>query len=457
MYILPLEPMTYKKQKRENEVLVKLRMIKLRKVKGVEVKEIAKVFQCSRNTVTNIVNGFDADIPADNQRLVLDKTNDLDTLEELLEPLRSKSTRPYTRHPGQATQAQEGRVVDLFNNHLGVGTKRMRKHLKRAYSRPGNNHCRVSQLDKSLSELTLAQIKGIYKRNTLEIKKKRSANGNVRHLYDYKSIAAFEYMHLDTKHILDLKALPQEIYDKFVDNKELPVYEWNLIDAKSRFRFIAYSRNLTAEFGLKFLLATVQYIRGVLSNHEIHMHLLTDNGTEFCSGSERKEKVWNGLLRFLNASIESYEPGFDVRKNLIERSHRTDDEEFFIPRGPYVHDKNTFLKEAREYSTYFNAVRPHDGIDMHDRTPLAVLNDCNVSGAKRLLNYPTMILEDHILDLSDITSMLTVAKYVSDYREQYGTDKLSQQALVELKLKVPYLKRHAQNVLTPYLLFTRRS
>jgi endonuclease I len=57
----------------------------------------------------------------------------------------------------------------------------------------------------------------------------------------------------------------------------------------------------------------------------------TDNGVEFFSGCQEKKKEWNDILGLLDASIDSYNPGWDVRKNLIERSHRSDDEELLIP------------------------------------------------------------------------------------------------------------------------------
>jgi len=118
---------------------------------------------------------------------------------------------------------------------------------------------------------------------------------------------------------------------------------------------MAYSHNLNSEFGLRYLLFVIQFIRAKLSNYGEKILIGADNGVEFCSSSERKETKWNDLLRVLNAEFYSYEPGRDIRKNLIERSHRTDDEEFFIPRGEFINDEGDFLEEARAYAFYFNA------------------------------------------------------------------------------------------------------
>jgi hypothetical protein len=62
-----------------------------------------------------------------------------------------------------------------------------------------------------------------------------------------------------------------------------------------------------------------------------HISLHTDGGAEFFSGSLKKQDEWNIILTQLDAEIDCYDPHWDIRKNLIERSHRSDDEEFLIP------------------------------------------------------------------------------------------------------------------------------
>ena len=448
MDILSPAAMSYKDLKKENELLAKLQIVKLFKIKEFSKTAIAKSFKCHRNTVANIIKDFDKHISESDQEILLTKTNKIETITNIMEPLRSKSTRPISRHPKQATTEQELQLVDIFNNYLPVGPKRMMRHVKRSFGNAGNKYRRVSSLERSLTELSLAQIKGIYKRNNLQVKKKRSVNGEVKHIYDYTSIAAFENIHMDTKHILDQGALPSQVYEKFKQDNELPIYEWNIIDAKSRFRFIAYSHNLASEFGLKFLVSTIQYIRGTFSNYDLHINILTDGGAEFYNRSLRKEKKWNKILNAMNASIESYELKDDVRKNLIERSHKSDDEEFYIPRGPFIYDKKSFLKEARGYLYYWNAQRPHSGIGMNDRTPLEVLIDSGLINPHRLLNYPTMILEEDIHTLSDITNVIELESYLKENHK--SVNKFDQKQMRNLKLKFPFLFKSAQNVLTPY-------
>lgn len=68
---------------------------------------------------------------------------------------------------------------------------------------------------------------------------------------------------------------------------------------------------------------------------------------------------WNKLLMELDAKIDCYNPNWDIRKNLIERSHRSDDEEFLIPFGESMKTKMQFMIQAQEYSDYWNKLRSH--------------------------------------------------------------------------------------------------
>jgi len=124
------------------------------------------------------------------------------------------------------------------------------------------------------------------------MKRVKTKSGERRALYDYKQLETFAYMHYDVKYLTDQHALPQEIYDQFKLNPNIPIYMWNIIEAKSRFRFIAYSHKITSQFGRNFLHLTIQYIQGILANWDTHITIGIDNAREFYSGSPQKEKEW---------------------------------------------------------------------------------------------------------------------------------------------------------------------
>jgi len=296
--------------------------------------------------------------------------------------------------------------------------------------------------------LSCGQLKGIYKRFALRVQKTRSSNGERRALYDYRSLACFERLHYDVKHILDKHALPEEIY-QILSCKEIPKYEWNIIDAKSRYRFVAYSYEITAEFGMHFLLFVIQYIRSTVRNLEQDMAIGFDNGKEFCSGSSRKETEWNQIVSCMNAAIYSYEPRFDIRKNLIERSHLTDDEELYIPRGIFMNAKKTFLKEVNDYAHYWNYERPHSGIGMHDKTPYEMIKQSGLIGAEKFMSFPTFILDDVINQLKACTASVLVDAFATKHPEVMKKVSSCPKTKRDLELKF-FLPTNAQNVLTYY-------
>jgi hypothetical protein len=443
MCILPKEAMTYKQQIKSNELIVKLRIFRLVK-KGFTHKQIAQKFSCHRNTVTNIINCFDQKISQDIQQKLLCHNNwRRQDLLIVLNALKNKSRRPY-RHPKQATVIQEAAIVSwlFYEKGLRVGPNRMKTHLKRQFSDSRD------QFLLSLTKLTVRQIRGIYQRYRLKVKKVRSYTGAKVHIYNYQSLSCFQEAHFDTKYILDQKALPEQIYQQFLDANWFPRYQWTLQFAKPRFRLLAYSRHINSEFGLKYLLFCLMYIRFLFNNWEERINIGMDHGLENCKGSEIKLGQWNNMLSLLNAQTYQYHLGNDIRKNLIERSHKTDDTHFYVPRASYFTDQQSFLQEAAGYYHYFNFLRPHSGIAMEGQTPFEVIKQSGLISPERLMGFPTMILENHIRTLRKTTDFLLFNGELKELK----TKKSNIKKIVDISQKYEFFEaNNAQNVLTYYL------
>lgn len=452
--LIPKEPMIYKHQINQNESLTKLRMIRYVCKDHIPQKEVAKSFGCHRNTVSNIIRAFRTKYNSDEQEKILQSHMNNDELEQILGSMKNGSRRPHGNVRSACKEQEEAIKKFFYEEKIRIGVKSMKTHLTRKYSVP------TAEIhdDLGLHTLTEGKLRGIYRRNNLRCKKVRTYNGERRYLYDYSSLACFEKMHIDVKHIADKHSLPQDVYDNFAKSSELPQYEWNVMDAKSRFRFMAYSKDICAEFGIRFLVTVVQYIRGVTNNHDIHIQVGMDNGSEFCAGSERKEEEFNRLLKTMNASIYTYNPGHDIRKNLIERSHRTDDEEWYIPRGMYMTDREKFLQEAEMYQYYWNFQRPHSGVEMHGRTPFEVVSRSGLQGCEKLLKFPTLLLDQQIGLLRETTRVIEFAEYAKSHPEKIAKSVICQKTKRDIESDF-FLPNHAQNVLTyyPVLYNTRRA
>ncbi len=445
MNILPQEAVSYKQQIKDNELLTKLRIIKLVEKSGLSQVEVARKFACHRNTVGNIVRRFRAEFNEASRWRLLQGHWHKDGLLEVLKPLKNESCRPH-RHPTQATECQEAAIVEwLFREkELRVGPYRMKTLINRRFAGSKDPFLQ------SLLKLSARQIRGVYKRYSLSPKKKRSYSGAKGHLYDYKSLACFERLHFDTKVILDKKSLPKQIYEQFSSSGWMPRYQWTLQDAKSRFRFLGYSRHINAEYGLKFLLFCLMYIRSTFNNWHIPIQVGFDQGIENASGSALKLNWYNQILKPLKTQAYQYHVGNDIRKNLVERSHKTDDCEFYIPRAPYLQDKTSFLEEAAGFYHYFNFLRPHSGVEMNNKTPFEVIKKSGYIKPERLMGFPTMILEDHIKTMRKATDVLL---YKAEL-EEIGLQLVTTKDLIDTAQKYDFFNPPiAQKDLTYYLNF----
>ena len=230
----------------------------------------------------------------------------------------------------------------------------------------------------------------------------------------------------DVKIITDLSALPQDIYDKIKDNPDIPINEFNIIDIKTRIRFTAYAYKKSASNGLNFLFFTINRLRALWVKN--HIKIQADNWAEFWFGTDTNIKLRNTYLKALDAEFDTIPLWAKHLQNVIERSHRSDDEEFLCPRGHLFTSKNNFIKECYSWNYYRNVKRLHTGIKM-GCTPLQKLQKAKILNAEKIAEFPVMILEDYFQPLLGI-------KQTFDF-------------VFEQEKNI--LQKNAQNVLTYYL------
>lgn len=245
--------------------------------------------------------------------------------------------------------------------------------------------------DKYGLDISEETVKAVLRRNKVKKKKVRTANKRRRPLYDYEALEPFAEMQLDTKHILDLDALPEEVYRHILRHK-LPKYEWNIIDAATRIRFTAYSHELSATFGWLFILIVIHWLRVHGICH--HIHIQGDNGSELCSGSKKKEEILNELLNTMDASFTSIPAGKKYLQAIVENSHRHDDEQFLSIHPRRVRSDSGFIQKAQRWQDTWNTARRSWGIVMHGVTPLTKLKQKNDLISSRIVQFPVFLMED---------------------------------------------------------------
>jgi transposase len=200
-----------------------------------------------------------------------------------------------------------------------------------------------------------------------------------REFVDWYSAKPFEIVQMDVKYIRDQKALTkQQIIH--LDRCAIPNYQWGAIDVNSRFKLIAYSRERTWTNGLCFYLWVISWLR----SHGVTTEIVftVDNGEEFGGQSWLKVKELRKLLSGFGCRLIQNRKGHPEENAHLERSHRTDDDEFYKLRASLFRSEEDLLEEATGYIYYYNTLREHSSLDY--QTPFAYLK-------KQLPN-----LDDHI-------------------------------------------------------------
>jgi len=254
-------------------------------------------------------------------------------------------------------------------------------------------------------------IKVILKRNGVSKRMRKSAKGIYRALYDYEALLPFQEFQLDTKHLLDKYSLPKEVYEH-IKRRRLPLYEWNMIDIATRARFTAYSYELSSVFGMMFIVMVVLWLRAHNVRNPIRIRV--DNGAEFTSGSRRKLREYNELLKPLGVELEAI-PGAKHLMAVVEASHRADDEWFLMIHAERCKNKEEFLLRAQRWQDTWNFFRAHHGKGMKGLTPFMKLKERDSMIHHHVLLYPVVLMEDVIGKVGIITEILRVdqgGKYV---------------------------------------------
>ena len=156
-----------------------------------------------------------------------------------------------------------------------------------------------------------------------------------------------------------------------LDRYNIPNYQWGALDVNSRFKLIAYSREKSWTNGLCFYLWTISWLR----SHGVKSEIVftVDNGEEFGGKSWIKVRELRKLIKGFGCRLIQNHKGHPEENAHLERSHRTDDEEFYIPRVLRIKNEEDLLEEALGYIYYYNNLREHSSLG--NRTPFGYLKE----------------------------------------------------------------------------------
>lgn len=248
-------------------------------------------------------------------------------------------------------------------------------------------------------------IGAILKRRKLTRKKKR-VRREPQTWYAWEKLLPFEENQLDTKEIADKDTLPKEVYQYFIE-KPLPRWQWTFEDVKTRIRFLAWSYSRDWTCGQVFISLIVWWLRSFGFTNKIKVRI--DGGTEWHATQFKAFK--RSLKRFyypLGVFPKVIRKGHPEDNNFVERSHETDDYEFYILYLTSISNETQWIKRGAWWQKVYNLIRPHMSIG--DITPYQKLKRLGYTTPESFCVFPTFIL-DH---LAASPTVFTGSKSVQD-------------------------------------------
>ncbi len=334
----------YKELLKANEIFARQLLIRTYK----EVKSITKaaeILKTTRKTVRKIPKRFE---------------------EKGEEGLKSLSRRPKNS-PNRTPLHLECMII-AERKKTGYGRERILRNLRE----------RGIEVTSSLVRYTL-------RRYNIPQKYKRSNYRKRNRFYDFEKLHSLEHFEVDLKEICDQKTLFREAITH-AEKIHIPFYQ----------RFLSFSYEKSFTNGLIFMMSLIYFSKSFGIKHEITLQ--TDNGEEFGGKSVDKLEYLNRVIfKPLGARVIHIPKGRKEYNAFVERSHQTDDNEFYIPQIELCKDLKEFLYRGLRWEWFYNIKRFHSGIG---KTPYKKLCEYG-KFPKKIVLFPIMVLDKmiHIFDI----------------------------------------------------------
>jgi len=271
---------------------------------------------------------------------------------------------------------KEGDLRDRSRAPKGQPRKTPREVEDRVVVAKNKTHLGPERLSRYLQEyekitVPVGTIRHILRRNKGRLEyglRRYRTRKEKREFIDWYSAKPFEIVQMDVKYIRDQKALSKEQIIH-LDRYRIPNYQWGALDVNSRFKMIGYSREKSWTNGLCWYLWVISWLR----SHGVKSQIVftVDNGEEFGGKNWMKVKELRKLIGGFGCRLIQNHKGHCEENAHLERSHRTDDEEFYIPRVLQLKSEKDLLNEALGYIYYYDNLRGHSSLNY--QTPFAHL------------------------------------------------------------------------------------
>ncbi len=239
-------------------------------------------------------------------------------------------------------------------------------------------------------------VRNIFRQNGIKKDKKRRKVFYPAH-WAWETKEPFTLAQVDTKDVLDKSGIGTDNYTRYW-NLKLPRYQWTFLESTSRLRFLAYSYHLNQMNGTLFVALVMAWIRAWGITTEVFWQ--EDWGNEFGGSNYHRLHLLNEKwYKPFNAILGRAPKGRKGYQGRVERSHRTDDEEFYIPIIPRLNSERDLLQRAQQWQSYYNVQRAHFGYRMDGLQPIRKLRQLHLNLPENFANFPVMILDRYSLNL----------------------------------------------------------
>ncbi len=241
-------------------------------------------------------------------------------------------------------------------------------------------------------ELSPWTIRNILKRNGLLKRRKKRATCYPAH-WAWEPGQPFTLVQADVKDVYDKGSLGTE-RTTHLARLSLPRYQWTFLEAQSRLRFLAYSRRLTRDCGVAFLWLCLKWLQHWAALPQEPVQIQTDWGEEFGGNNPaRIDQLNRKYFEPLGARLCRYPLGRKGYNGRIERLHRSDDEELYMPTLLEVRDTPHYLHYAFRWQAFYNLYRPHYGVGMSAMTPIGKLRSLGLDLVDSFALMPPVVLD----------------------------------------------------------------
>lgn len=322
---------------------LELRLDLVRYAQEYGIREAARAFRCSRNTVRTWTRRFEADG---------------------VKGLGDLSRAPH-RIPHKTSKAEEQRVIAAREAVPCYGPERLKDLFGLT---PGK-----SAIGRILKERGLTQRR----------RKRREKQADLREVKaQYKALT---HLQMDVKYLWDIPRYWPQIHAL-----GLPKYEYTIRDTKSGALFLGFGQQLSVTYASLL----IRRCLGHLERFGIEPGLVTvqtDRGSEFSGGQRKKSDFgFAHTVRKTCGARHTFTPPRWPNANAdVEALHRLIEEELFDLED--FHGVEDFLRKATIYQHYFNFARPNGY--KRKRTPWEIVHEDHPRIQPDILALSPVLLE----------------------------------------------------------------